>query len=149
MTCPKCGKEKKTENDLIKGVRKRQCKQCVKEWHAAHYRRPDVKLKHAQQGRDWRAANKHRDAEYSLKSLLKTKYGLTVGEYYELLEHQGGVCAICGSASSKRSKSGRLFVDHDHKTGRVRGLLCHRCNLAVGWHEDDPSRADAIRTYLS
>lgn len=50
--------------------------------------------------------------------------GVTDAEYERLLAAQGGGCAICGATP----KSRRLHVDHDHKTGRVRGLLCHRCN---------------------
>lgn len=49
------------------------------------------------------------------------------GVYDELLEAQGGVCAICG----RPPKTRRLHLDHDHKTMRVRGLLCHRCNRAL------------------
>jgi Autographiviridae endonuclease VII len=53
--------------------------------------------------------------------------GVTDDEYALLLEVQGGGCAICGA----KPKTRRLHVDHDHKTGKVRGLLCHRCNRAL------------------
>ena len=53
--------------------------------------------------------------------------GVTDDEYARLLEAQGGGCAICGA----KPKTRRLHVDHDHKTGKVRGLLCHRCNRAL------------------
>ena len=53
--------------------------------------------------------------------------GVTDAEYDRLLSAQGGGCAICGNPPKTR----RLHVDHDHKTGRVRGLLCHRCNRAL------------------
>ena len=53
--------------------------------------------------------------------------GVTDAEYDRLLAAQGGGCAICGNPPKTR----RLHVDHDHKTGRVRGLLCHRCNRAL------------------
>jgi hypothetical protein len=53
--------------------------------------------------------------------------GVTDAEYDRLLAAQGGGCAICGNPP----KSRRLDADHDHKTGRVRGLLCHRCNRAL------------------
>lgn len=52
---------------------------------------------------------------------------LSPDEYEALLEAQGGVCAICGNPPAKR----RLSVDHDHATGKVRGLLCFRCNRAL------------------
>jgi hypothetical protein len=53
--------------------------------------------------------------------------GVTDAEYARLLAAQGGGCAICGNPPKTR----RLHVDHDHKTKRVRGLLCHRCNRAL------------------
>lgn len=57
-------------------------------------------------------------------------YGLTAGEYHELLEFQDGRCYIC----QRRPQSKRLAVDHDHKTGAVRGLLCRNCNRDVLGH---------------
>lgn len=53
--------------------------------------------------------------------------GVTDEEYAAMLERQGGGCAICGA----RPKTRRLHVDHDHATGKVRGLLCHRCNRTL------------------
>lgn len=53
--------------------------------------------------------------------------GVTDEEYAAMLERQGGGCAICGATPKTR----RLHVDHDHRTGGVRGLLCHRCNRAL------------------
>jgi len=60
---------------------------------------------------------------------LKYLYGLTIDSYTALLDKQGERCAIC------RSPDRRLVVDHDHQTGRVRGLLCNRCNNHLGWLE--------------
>ncbi|NBU34381.1 hypothetical protein EBS40_07195 [bacterium] len=60
---------------------------------------------------------------------LERTYGITLEQYDELLESQGGVCAIC----REMCVSGRrLCVDHDHDTGKVRGLLCGRCNFGIG-----------------
>jgi hypothetical protein len=60
---------------------------------------------------------------------LKRKYGISLGDYEAMFEAQGGVCAICGEA---RPEDRTLHVDHDHETGEVRGLLCFRCNNALG-----------------
>ena len=68
---------------------------------------------------------------------------LREGEYKEMLESQGGVCAICGAMPK-----GRLAVDHDHATGQVRGLLCSPCNVALGFLRDDPIRLKAAIAYL-
>lgn len=62
---------------------------------------------------------------YSRKKLLQ-KYGLTLERYNEMLEAQKGGCAICKIPIKKPD------IDHDHKTGRTRGLLCNRCNLMLG-----------------
>lgn len=75
------------------------------------------------------------------------KYGIAQADYDALLERQGGVCASCGSAPTK-GKGLRLVVDHDHTTGRVRGLLCLSCNCAIGHAEDDPRRLRAMADYL-
>jgi hypothetical protein len=53
--------------------------------------------------------------------------GVTTAQYEAMLAAQGGGCAICGNPPKTR----RLDVDHDHRTGKVRGLLCHRCNRAL------------------
>lgn len=78
---------------------------------------------------------------------LKVAYGLTVDEYEGFLAAQNGVCGIC-QQPEKRERNGKtlpLAVDHDHETGRVRGLLCHRCNTAIGLLNDD---ADVVRRAL-
>lgn len=72
------------------------------------------------------------------------RYGLTVDDYEALLQAQGGVCAICGDTDTRR----RLNVDHDHATGRVRGLLCNGCNTArLGKLGDSVERAEARAIY--
>lgn len=58
-------------------------------------------------------------------------YKLRPGEYDSMVERQGGLCAVCHHPP----KSGLLDVDHDHKDGRIRGLLCRACNSYIGWYE--------------
>jgi len=65
---------------------------------------------------------------------LKHYYGLTLEEYDQILETQNGVCKICGSINLDGR---RLYIDHDHKTGKIRGLLCHKCNSMLGYVNDD------------
>lgn len=69
--------------------------------------------------------------------VMKT-YDLKAGQYDELYESQGGVCYICGPTTGHSGKTRRLIVDHDHKTGEVRGLLCQICNDILGRWRDDP-----------
>ena len=74
------------------------------------------------------------------KCKLKLKYGMSVEEYDILWEKQKGVCAICGLPEIRKHQNGqivRLAVDHCHKTGKVRGLLCSHCNLMLGSARDD------------
>lgn len=75
----------------------------------------------------------------------KYKYGLSESQYETLLQKQGGVCAIC-----KKSEWGRRgpHVDHDHATGKVRGIVCHYCNAALGMLRDNAETAQSIIHYL-
>lgn len=78
-------------------------------------------------------------------SRTKATYGITSEDYAAVLEHQGGVCAMC----LQRPVSKRLAVDHDHRTGEVRGLLCSRCNHdLLGSLHDSPALAWRAVLYL-
>ena len=79
----------------------------------------------------WKARNEEQKKKTDRNSRLKKKYGITETDYQNLLRKQNGNCAICGG----KNKSRRLHVDHDHKTGKVRGLLCLRCNGSLSWVE--------------
>jgi len=80
------------------------------------------------QGIEWYQLNKEKRDEYNRKHKLKLNYGISVEQYELLIDVQNGRCAICGDLPGKR----RLAVDHNHQTGKIRGLLCHRCNTALG-----------------
>lgn len=77
-------------------------------------------------------------------SILFMKYGITEIDYERLLVEQGGACAICRNPSTGR----RLSVDHDHDTGRVRGLLCFTCNIGLGSFKDSILRLESAIEYL-
>ena len=64
---------------------------------------------------------------------VKHRYGITAAEYAALLAAQGGRCAVCHATEAPTHWRNGLCVDHDHATGRVRGLLCNACNLAAGF----------------
>lgn len=73
------------------------------------------------------------------------KYGLADGEYEAMFEKQGGLCAACGKPPTAGQ---RLCIDHEHDTGRVRGLLCHSCNLGIGSLGDSVEGVAAALAYL-
>ena len=95
--------------------------------------------------KQWRKNNKELIRKQKRKDALKSKYGISVEDYESMLAAQGGVCAVCGDVNSDR----RLAVDHDHETGEVRGLLCTRCNVAIGFVREDRERISKIQEYLS
>jgi hypothetical protein len=80
---------------------------------------------------------------------LKAEYGISLEQYEDLLDEQGGVCAICKRPPSGENHANTyLHVDHDHVSGHVRGLLCHPCNTAIGLLGDDPERIQAAASYV-
>lgn len=92
--------------------------------------------------KSWRARN----PDKAFAFVLKTRYGISLAEYRRLLDKQGGGCAICGTKDW--GKRNRPCVDHDHATGRVRGLLCINCNTGIGMFDDDPDRMRLAIRYL-
>lgn len=73
---------------------------------------------------------------YNRELMLRLRYGITAEDYEAMWLYQAGLCAICWLRA-------KLVIDHDHRTGEVRGLLCHRCNLGLGQLRDAPERAVA------
>jgi hypothetical protein len=80
-------------------------------------------------------------------SRLKNLYGMTVERYVELLDDQGGVCAIC-KGPQKSGQRKRLYVDHDHGTGKVRGLLCGTCNAGIAMLKESEEIMHSAMAYL-
>lgn len=104
---------------------------------------------HAAERREYhrthRKANRFHERVRDNAAWLKRAYGLTVREFTNLLAQQNGRCGICGTTDWGRK---RPFVDHDHTTGRLRGLLCCRCNFGVGSFKDNPDILRAAIQYL-
>lgn len=89
----------------------------------------------------------------SFKHRMKKKYGISVEQANEILESQEHKCSIClNSIFFYVGKSGNrnsvACIDHDHSTGNVRGILCHKCNVAIGFLRDDISLLDRAKSYL-
>ncbi|MEU6543923.1 endonuclease VII domain-containing protein [Streptomyces sp. NPDC046859] len=86
--------------------------------------------------------NASKNKEITRKRWYKYKYGVTFSERERMAEEQHHTCPVC------RTVTDQLVVDHCHSTGRVRGLLCHHCNLAIGFLRDNPATAVAAAVYL-
>lgn len=85
------------------------------------------------------------------KAFIIRTYGITAEDYYNMLANQDNKCALCGSeeVNNSRITSGKLFIDHCHDTGKVRGLLCSKCNHAIGLLNDDVDLLRKAITYLN
>lgn len=78
---------------------------------------------------------------------LRDKFGIIVDQYKEILNSQGGGCAICRSTFPARRQS--FHIDHDYLTGEIRGLLCHNCNRGIGYLQDSIKILQKSIQYLS
>ena len=85
--------------------------------------------------------------KYIRASVLKRRFGLTLEDYDKMFEVQSGCCAICNVHQSKLDL--RLAVDHDHETGKIRGLVCRDCNFFLGHLEKNYSLLSRALEYLS
>lgn len=93
----------------------------------------------------------HKDnPEFRRAQHLRRYYDMTLDEYQAMLNAQKGVCKACGKTETRTAQGTicHLHVDHDHKTGRIRGLLCNRCNMALGYAQDDPNILEALASYI-
>lgn len=103
--------------------------------------------------RDYMRAYNTVNASKLVERELRKRYGIGLDDYQRMLEAQGGVCAICGQPETRvdhrTKKVSRLAVDHDHKTGDVRGLLCHAHNNSLGHFGDDPVLLTSAIAYLA
>ncbi len=100
---------------------------------------------------EYRDRNKERFAEVSRRKQLKHRYGITLEEYENMLNKQGGCCAICGSEENNtrgKRRGWNFAVDHCHTTGAVRGLLCNNCNRGLGLLGDTQEGLNRALNYL-
>lgn len=98
-------------------------------------------------GPRYRARHPEKFSEYNLRAQLK-QYGITIEDYHAQLESQGNCCAICGVDRELNGKRQRFSVDHDHKTGKFRGLICNDCNLLIGKAKDEVGILEVAIEYL-
>ena len=142
--CTKCGIVKPViefgkEKRYSSGYRS-WCKQCICTYnHGWNKRNPQSRVAATQK---WKRNNPHKP----ISARLKKAYGITLEEYEGLLAQQGNRCAIC--SADKPGGIGRFHVDHDHVTGRVRGMLCNNCNTAIGLMRENTTILRSAIEYL-
>lgn len=158
--CSKCHLELSVTSftiaDKAKGRRLAVCKACTSARVRAYYAsnaeyREKAKVNSTKQAK----ANPERTAVWVRRAKLKTDYGLTMEQFDQLLVAQGGKCALCGATEHGRKQrlhpGGHKWledswpVDHCHKDGRVRGLLCHPCNANLGGYESLMDKVGEVR----
>jgi len=109
---------------------KEKAKQYAREYNQKRRNSPEYVLKGISQSSEWYKENTDRAKRSIRNSHLKKAYGITLNDYDIMYEHQEGLCAIC--TQPETINKGFLAVDHDHKTGKVRALLCQACNVTLG-----------------
>ena len=123
------------------------CKWCYEK--DLRSRNPNWAAKQKRLARQWVIKNKQKLADRAknryFSARLQREFGITEATYTHLLELQGGRCAICRTLPKRR----RLDVDHNHRTGMVRGLLCEHCNRGLGLFNDDFDRLIHAAEYLT
>ena len=143
--CNSCGEDKPLVDFHLRS-------HTLKSGEKTYYRRHICKACHSIQvlERKNRSPEKqeyHRKVAF--KSHLKRTYGLDLDSYMELCIAQDYRCDICGKDShSTYDKKGGLYVDHCHKSGKIRGLLCHSCNAAIGHLQEDIEILESAIKYL-
>lgn len=149
----KANAEKRATNARIWAAAHPERRKAIRaRWYQGNHEKALIDAR--EQSRRQRAANPEKTRAAVVRSLNRhpetkrrialRKYGLTLADYDNLSKAQGGACSICWE-----TPTGRLDVDHDHSTGLVRGLLCGRCNSALGLMKDDPARLTAAIAYLA
>lgn len=110
------------------------------------------KQKNVAQSKKWALENPERHLEISKSGRLRRTYGLSLIAYNDMISNQNNSCAICNqletAKDSRRGKIKDLAVDHNHKTGKVRGLLCQKHNQGLGLFDDSIELLENAIKYL-
>ena len=134
---------KRIENGRPKSI----CKKCDRR-RLEKYRSTEASKSAARaSGQIWANNNRDKRDKSNRGSWLKTRFGITLDEYNEILKGQNGVCAICKQPESVKGRK-NLAVDHCHETGKIRGLLCTFCNTALGKLKEDISIMENMIEYI-
>lgn len=129
------------------GMVKVRCLSCIRVVsEQSRAKQEDAKRqKQNEYARNWRSTRTLEQRRFD----LARKYNVTLEWYDETLAAQGGHCALCPSIWAHQGSEKLLFVDHCHKTGKARGMLCAKCNTHLGILEADPTWQDRALAYLA
>lgn len=158
--CKKCGVVKSFDDfynaTAARDGKRGECIACAKiirrEWYLNNRESSIERTKRWQREnpekyKAWRernlAANSERRRKWHRRYHLRSKYGLSVEDYEFLMVVYDSKCGICG-----REQPDGLHIDHEHESGRIRGLLCGSCNRAIGLMQDSPKVLRAAAKYL-
>lgn len=142
--CVKCNLEKHLSefHQRGKGLRRTDCRQCVR-LYGTVYRDKNKELIQKKK-REY-----HRQKpEIKRNSYLKLTYGMTEDDYARKCIEQDYVCAICKTKEVNNIQHRHFYIDHCHKSGKIRGILCHHCNSGIGHFKDDLSLLKSAINYL-
>jgi len=151
--CSKCKQEKEL-SDYYKRDNGRtvqsQCKECQKAFKKEARKSPKHIEYIREYNKQWRLQNPEKIKAWNKKNsrnaMLKSLYGLSELDYNILFNKQKGKCAICDKHQSEFKKP--LCVDHNHETSKIRGLLCHNCNVSLGLLKDNIDVLEKAIEYL-
>ncbi|SRR5258708_28943418 len=128
-------------------IRRKTNKNCNFKIGTIAWKQHKVKLARLRNKR-YRDKNKH----VVENKRLKARYGISIDDYQQLYQEQSGLCKICSMPEMIRIVNGNqvraLAIDHNHKTGKVRGLLCYKCNVGLGSFNDDTKLLKQAIDYL-
>lgn len=133
-------KHRPPKDGVIKEWRKNKCNECEKKRKVDKYY-----LNHESNKKKARINGKKRTREKRREAMLKEKFGVNEEWYKSILESQMGVCKICGGVNKNGTP---LSVDHNHKSGETRGLLCLHCNSLLGFSRDNVTVLKKAIEYL-
>jgi hypothetical protein len=127
-----------------------KCKECRNKVNSEYWKaNPEFRKKVNDRHKEYRKTyyqSHERKLRYRSNELAK-KFGITHEAYQLMLNSQNGVCAICGQFRTSKDKT-HMVVDHDHKTGEIRGILCNWCNNMLGYAQDSTTSLRNAITYL-
>jgi hypothetical protein len=147
-----------TKEEKLEATRqwRKENKEKIREYNKEYRKNNPDKIKNLK--KDWDTENKEHRKEYSKKYLkenpyyhadkhLKYSYGISLEDFNDMRQKANYRCQGCGKHEEETPRK-RLFVDHCHETGAIRGLLCQQCNTALGMTNDDPAVLASLIAYL-